>query len=792
MNKTITFFILVMSLGLTNDTLAQTSSKPYTHEAKLMPARPGLSGKDSEFGGYLSVDGNRALIGDIRSADSGVAYIYESDGVEWDKVETILPPDAAPDDIFGNVSLMGDFALIGASGKDVVHENDGIVYLYENTGNKWQIIQYFTADDPSEDAFFGCNLKLTENFIFITACGENALYVYMKSDPESAWIKTQKLKPDNPYADIYFARTFDVSEDKLLINSLDNEITGTVIAYNLSGNEWLKNHSFQATNSLTHDYFGSHLAIDQDWALIKNRNNGYSPSVDFYRYNGSEWQFAQRKFPDFNSGDHHFGSSFSLYGDRALVGHTLEDVLGDKTGAVYHYKLQNNNWYFVEQIKTGDGQRYDYFGSPIAQNDEYVVIGAYGEDADGREAGAAYVFEKTGGQIQEIAKITGGKGAVYASAGSSISLSDNHLLVSAHNEENGSIRSGAAYIYYYNGLRWVREQKLKGINREEDDRFGSSVFIKGSTALVGDTGDQYLNYYNRGSVYVFEQENEGWERKTILSPNINKSGLQFGTSVVMDQNFIFVSANGDDVKGNGSGSVHIFENINGHWNQIGTLYPPLNQNYQYFGRTLGLSSDWLIVYASRDGINDDNSGALYFYDRTNLASGYTQKITASDLSVDTIYDSLVVSENQVFIGTDIEYGERAMYQLVLDNGLWVVQSKIKPVDEGDTVYGSGISLAYSDNKLLMGDRLSDASSTNGGVAFLFEEQEGGWHQLMKIESPDATREDLFGTQVAMSGSRMVVSAIGDDTRGTNSGATYVFENDLIRKHGFESNTTLGQ
>jgi hypothetical protein len=63
---------------------------------------------------------------------------------------------------------------------------------------------------------------------------------------------------------------------------------------------------------------------------------------------------------------------------------------------------------------------------------------------------------------------------------------------------------------------------------------------------------------------------------------------------------------------------------------------------------------------------------------------------------------------------------------------------------------------------------------------------------MKIESPDATREHLFGTQVAMSGSRMVVSAIGDDTRGTNSGATYVFENDLIRKHGFENFTVLSQ
>jgi hypothetical protein len=792
MNKTITFFILVMSLGLTKDTVAQTSSKPYTHEAKLMPARPGLSGKDSDFGRYLSVDGNRALIGDTRSADSGVVYIYESDGVEWEKVETILPPNAAPFDRFGEVSLKGDFALVGSPGRDVVYENDGIVYLYENTGNKWQIIQSFTADDPDKDGSFGCRLKLTENFIFISACGENALYVYMKSDPESDWIKTQKIIPENSNVDINFARSFDVSEDKLLIYSSDNKLIGTVIAYDLNENEWLKNHSFQATNSILNDHFGSHLVIDQDWALIRNRNNGYSPSVDFYKYNGSEWQFVQRKFPDFDENNNHFGNSFSVYGDRALVGHTYEDILGGEAGAVYHYKLQNDNWIFVEQIKTGDGQEYDYFGSTIAQNDEFIVVGALGDDTDGREAGAAYIFETTGGQIQEIKKISGGKGAVYALAGSSISLSDNHLLVSARNEENGSIRSGAAYIYYYNGLRWVREQKLKGINREEDDRFGSSVFIKGSTALVGDTGDQYWNYYNRGSVYVFEQGIEGWERKTILSPNISKSDLRFGSAVVMDQNFIFVSAIGDDVKGNGSGSVYIFENINGYWNHISTLYPPLNQYYQYFGRTLGLSSDWLVVYASLDGINYNNSGALYFYDRTNLASGYTQKITASDLSVDTIYGSLVISENQVFIGTDIEYGERAVYQLGLDNGLWVVQNKIKPVDEGDTVYGSVISLAYSDNKLLMGDRLSDASSTNGGVAFLFEEQEGGWQQLMKIESPDATREHLFGTQVAMSGSRMVVSAIGDDTRGTNSGATYVFENDLIRKHGFENFTVLSQ
>ncbi|KAA3641461.1 MAG: hypothetical protein DWP95_06795 [Proteobacteria bacterium] len=792
MNRTITFFILIISLGLTNDTLAQPSSKPYTYEAKLMPARPGLSGKDSNFGGNLSIDGNRILVGDIKSADSGVAYIYESDGVEWEKVETILPPDAAPGDGFGQVSLLGDFALIGAPGKDVVYENDGIVYLYGNTGNKWQTIQSFTADNPNEEGSFGCHLKLTENFIFISACDEKALYVYMKSNPESSWIKTQKIKPDNPNVARNFARRFDVSEDKLLISGVNNEFTGTVIAYGLNGNEWLEKHSFQATNSITNDNFGSQLAIDQDWALVKNGNNGYSPSVDFYRYNGSSWQFAQRKFPDFDNSDHHFGNSFSVYGDRALVGHTLEDVLGGKTGAVYHYKLQNDNWFFVEQIKTGDGQKYDYFGSPIAQNDEYVVVGAFGEDTDGKEAGAAYIFEKIGGQIQEIAKITGGKGAAHAFSGNSISLSENHLLVSADSEEIGSIRSGAAYIYFFDGLKWVREQKLTGIYRQDDDRFGSSVFIKGSTALVGDTGDQYSNFYNRGSVYVFEQGNEGWQRKTILSPHVNKPGLEFGAAVVMDDNFIFVSAIGDDVRGSGSGSVHIFEKMNEQWNHVGTLYPPMNQNFQYFGRTLGLSSEWLVVYASRDGNNFGNNGALYFYDRTNLASGFTQKISASDLSVNIFYDSLVVNENQVFIGTRKEYGESAVYQLGLENGLWVVQSKIKSVEAEDNAYGFGTSLAYSDNKLLVGDRRNSTNSTYSGAAFLFEEHEGGWQLLMRIESPDATREDYFGSQVAISGSRMVVSAIGDDTRGTNSGATYVVENDLIRKHGFEIFTTLSQ
>lgn len=48
-------------------------------------------------------------------------------------------------------------------------------------------------------------------------------------------------------------------------------------------------------------------------------------------------------------------------------------------------------------------------------------------------------------------------------------------------------------------------------------------------------------------------------------------------------------------------------------------------------------------------------------------------------------------------------------------------------------------------------------------------------QILELPRQDSTNGDFFGTSVAISGSRILVGATGEDTCGVNSGAAYVYE-----------------
>ena len=85
------------------------------------------------FGGSVSIDGDRAIIGAFGNDDfTGSAYIFEFDGTSWIETAILTASDAAANDNFGgSVSIDGDRAIIGAIfGDDDNIANTGSCLLY--------------------------------------------------------------------------------------------------------------------------------------------------------------------------------------------------------------------------------------------------------------------------------------------------------------------------------------------------------------------------------------------------------------------------------------------------------------------------------------------------------------------------------------------------------------------------------------------------------------------------------------------------------------------------------------
>lgn len=102
------------------------------------------------------------------------------------------------------------------------------------------------------------------------------------------------------------------------------------------------------------------------------------------------------------------GSVVSISGDRLVVGDSGDDDNGSNAGAAYVFeRLANGIWQEIVKLSASDASAEDRFGSTVELNGDRMVIGASGNDDDGENSGAAYVFERlANGDWQEVAKLT--------------------------------------------------------------------------------------------------------------------------------------------------------------------------------------------------------------------------------------------------------------------------------------------------------------------------------------------------------------------------------------------------
>ena len=258
-----------------------------------------------------------------------------------------------------------------------------------------------------------------------------------------------------------------------------------------------------------------------------------------------------------------------------------------------------------------------------------ACAGAEDENVIGTEtlknAGAVYVFSKSGGMWSEVQKIVAADRGAGAYFGKSICVSGDYLIVGApyENEDEMGLDSlgaaGSAYIYKNNGGTWTEVQKIVASDRGSTEFFGWSVAISGDYAIVG----AYLDSHDEkggdslkwaGSAYIFRNNGGVWTevRKIVASDREASSG--FGYSVAISGDYAISGATGEDENAAGldslmgAGAAYFYKNeaTNGIVeNSFGdglVVYPnPTNGNF---------SIDLGAVYENTQVFITDISGKL--------------------------------------------------------------------------------------------------------------------------------------------------------------------------------------
>jgi hypothetical protein len=536
------------------------------------------------------------------------------------------------------------------------------------------------------------------------------------------------------------------------------------------------------------DEMGKSVSVDGDFALVGVPNADLQGSNSgmalLYHWDGSEWIEEQVLLAEDGEAGDQFGYSLSISGNIALVGAWEDDDNGDDSGSAYVFENNGSgDWAQVAKLLPDDGATLDRFGESVSISGNTAIIGVSGDDDNGPQSGSVYVFEKDGlGNWTQGAKLLPDDGGTADHFGYSVSLADSTMLIGAFEDDN----KGSAYIFKKESSGvWNQTTKLFSDDGATDDRFGWSVSLSGNTALVGSVFDDE-NGENSGSAYIFEEDDlGGWNQVAKLIPDDGAASDFFGFSVSVSGNAILIGAFEDDDNGSSAGSAYIFErDSNDIWTQVSKLLPDDVAAGDEFGRSVSVSGNSVLVGARLDDDNGADSGSAYVLKKDEFGNwSQSDKLLPNDGVVGNYFgNSVSVSGSSAVVGAqrDDDNGSDSGSAYIFekdDSGNWSQVAKLLPQD-GATLDRFGMSVSISGQASLIGAFEGGDNGFITGSAYVFEKDiTGSWIQTAKLLPNDGALFDQFGVSVSISGNTALVGANSDDDNGSQSGSAYVFEKD---------------
>ncbi len=376
-----------------------------------------------------------------------------------------------------------------------------------------------------------------------------------------------------------------------------------------------------ASDGSVFDYFGHSVAISGDRAVIgawRDGDNGLDSgsAYVFERDGAGNWSEVAKLLASDGAGGKNFGWSVAISGDRAVIGARHDDDHGQGSGSAYVFERDGaGNWSEVVKLLASDGAVGKNFGRAVAISGGQVVIGASDYEFSGDYSGAAYVFERDGaGNWTEVAKLLPSDGVRYEDFGYSVAISGDRAVIGAWHDDDNGYWSGAAYVFERDRAGdWGEVAKLLPSDGSRHDEFGRSVAISGGQVVIGTRSDD--NGPNAGSAYVFERDGAGnWTEVAKLLASDGAAGDYFGVSVAISGDQAVIGAYKDGDNGHDSGSAYVFEPDHlGNWTEVAKLLASDGAASDYFGVSVAISGDRVLIGAEGDDGPGPFTGSAYVF-----------------------------------------------------------------------------------------------------------------------------------------------------------------------------------
>jgi predicted amidohydrolase YtcJ len=459
-------------------------------------------GAPHEASRAAGVNGNQA---DNSTFDAGAVYVFARTGDSWAQQAYLKPSNPQSGAEFGHsVALSADGSTLavaayweaskatGINGnqRDESIPQAGAVYVFTRAGSVWRQQAYIKASNTGEagtaDSFgegdqFGWSLALSRdgNTIAVgaitedggsagvngdqrnnSAQGAGAVYLFARTG--NTWAQQAYVKPSNIDAGDMFGYSVSLSADgyTLAVGSFDedgsgrgvnppsdnrNAGSGAIYVFARVASTWSQQAYIKPSNSEPQDSFGVQLALSDDGGTLLAgsldedcRTTGVNaPGCD------NDWD-----------ADLSMGAAYVFV--RAGAAWSQQAFLkASNTGP--------NDWFGARVALSGDGNTAA-IGAPFEDSGAKGVNGRQ-DDESASQAGAVYLFRRTGTTWQQRAYVKGSNTEAFDEFGSSVALdrTGTTLVASARGEDgaargvngnqasNAADEAGAVYVFALGG-----------------------------------------------------------------------------------------------------------------------------------------------------------------------------------------------------------------------------------------------------------------------------------------------------------------------------------------------------
>lgn len=334
-----------------------------------------------------------------------------------------------------------------------------------------------------------------------------------------------------------------------------------------------------------------------------------------------------------------FGKAIAVDGNRMAVT-TNDSSTGGRKLSIYEY--DGVRWVLKTSISTDIGTAARY-GVSVSFSGNYILVGASsGTNSASVQTGCAFIYQYVGGVLTQVGKFAPTDLAASDAFGSSVSIYGDTAVVSAPNATVNGVKSGAVYVYKFNGTGWNQEAKIAGgangaasastTSVAEKGLFGTSVAYDGKYLAVGASADVNAENQKTGAVYIYTRTSAGWTQISRLVPtNLSETAykqMSFGETVSLADGILAVGAPDYHDSGSNRGSVFAFRlatvtgsgvSTRAAWTQQAILTPSstITAVTQDFGISVSVEGGKILVgatsYVKFGSLYSSGAAFLYEY-----------------------------------------------------------------------------------------------------------------------------------------------------------------------------------